>query len=147
MVQNKRRIEVSSSQPGVSHNYVDMEFEHDTVVNCHGFRALISMEPQDTDANCNGMIAIWVLPGGLIQNADLPQNYGAFGDEDNALYLWGLIPFNASNQTPGEWEFAPQTSRNIQRGGRIVLQVFIQGVSGGLVRLNTVLTCFTSVAK
>jgi len=147
MVQNKRRIEVSSSQPGVSHNYVDMEFSNDTVVNVHGFRALISMEPQDADANCNGMIAIWVLPGGLIQNADLPQNYGSFGDEDNAPYLWGLIPFNASNQTPGEWEFAPATSRNIQRGGRIVLQVFIQGVSGGLVRLNTVLTCFTTVAK
>jgi len=110
----------------------------------HGYRAMIALEPENADANCNGIVAVWVLPGGVVQNSDLPGTYGGFGDEKFAPYLWGMKPFAASNQTPWEWEFAPQTSRNIQEGGRIVLHVHIQGVSAGLVRLNTVQTGFTN---
>jgi len=144
LVQNKRRMEVSSSAPGISHNYIDLEFVDDTVVNLHGYRAEVTIEPQDADANANGIVAVWVLPGGVIQNADLPTNYGGFGDEDFAPYLWGFHPWTASNQTPMEWVFAPKSTRNMQKGSRIVLHVFIQGLSGGLARLNTTQTGFTS---
>ena len=121
---DKRRIEVSTSTPGVSVNYIDMDFDKGQSINIHGYRASVMMEPQDADANCNGMIAVYVLPGGIIQNSDLPDTIGEFGDEKTAPYLWGIIPFGASNQTPFLWEFAPKTSRNMQAGGRIVLDVF-----------------------
>ena len=145
MFKNKRRLEVSTGTPAANSNsFIDMDFETDTVVNIHGYRAEFAIEPQDADANANGLWAVWVLPGGVIQNADLPSSYGAFGQEDFAPYLWGYGPFIASNQTPEHIIFAPKTSRNMQSGGRIVLQIFIQGISAGLARLNTTQTCFTS---
>ena len=147
MVKSKRRIEVSTSTPGISHNYIDVDFTDDTVVNLHGYRALVAIEPQDADANSNGMIAVWVLPGGVIQNGDLPATYGSFGDEKYSPYLWAMVPWTASNQTPFHWEFAPKSTRNMQRGSRIVLHIYVQGISAGLNRLNTVQTGFTSAVN
>jgi len=148
MVQNKRRIETSTGTPGAnSVSFIDVEFDHDTVVNVHGYRAMVSIEPQDADANANGFIGIYVLPGGVITNSDLPSTAGEFGDEDLAPYLWGITPWNASNQTPYHFEFAPKSSRNVQRGGRIVLDIFIAGLSAGLARVNSVQTMFTSQVK
>ena len=144
---DKRRIEVSTSTPGISVNYIDMEFDKGQSINIHGYRANVMIEPEDGDANANGMIGIYVLPGGIIQNSDLPDTIGEFGDEDTAPYLWGIMPWGASNQTPFQWEFAPKTSRNMQSGGRIVLDVVILGISAGLARLTTSQTCFTSALK
>ena len=144
MASNKRRTEVSTSAPGISINYIDMDFENGLNVNIHGYRAEMAIEPQDADANANGMVAIYVLPGGVIQNADLPTSIAEMGDEKFAPYLWGIHPWVASNQSPHSWEFAPKTSRNMQRGGRIVMVVRIQGISAGLCRLVTSQTCFTT---
>ena len=144
MARQKRRIEVATGNPGVSNNFIDIAFDNSTEVNVHGFRCEIAIEPEDAGANANGMIAIWVLPGGVIQNTDLPLSYGAMGDEDFAPYLWGMSPWIASNETPTNFKFEPKTSRNVQRGGRIVVHLLIAGVSGGLVRHNTMITCFTT---
>ena len=94
---DKRRIEVLTNNPGNSINFIDVEFDKGQVVNVHGYRALIAMEPEDGEANANGIIAIYRLPGSVIQNSDLPSIYGAFGDEALAPYLWGIQPFAASN--------------------------------------------------
>ncbi len=148
MVQNKRRIETSTGTPGApSVNFIDVTFENDTVVNVHGYRAEIALEPQDADANANGIVAVFVLPGGVIQNSDLPATIGDFGNEDFSPYLWGISPWVASNQTPFHWLFDPKSTRNMQRGSRIVLEVYIQGLSAGLARLNTTQTMFTSPVK
>ena len=146
-MQNKRRTEVATGSSSLGVSFIDMAFEHGTAVNIHGFRCSVAIEPEDADANANGIMAVYVLPGELIQNSDLPQNFGAFGNEDVAPYLWGMIPWACSNQTPFLWEFAPKTSRNMQRGGRIVLDIRFNGISAGLVRQNTMLTCFTSDVK
>ena len=121
-----------------------MEFENDAMINLHGYRAQASLEPQDADANCNGIWAVWVLPNRTIQNSDLPTTYGGFGDEVRSQYLWGYGPFNASNQTPTIFEFAPKGTRNMARESRVVFQIFIQGVSAGLVRLNTTQSGFVT---
>ncbi len=145
---DKRRIEVSTGTPGAnSVSFIDIDFLKGQVINVHGYRAMVAIEPEVGDANANGLIAIWVLPGGVIQNADLPNTFGSFGNEDFAPYLWGIVPWTASNQSTLLWEFAPKTSRTIQEGGRIVLEVFIQGLSSGLARVNTVQTMFTSAVK
>jgi len=144
MSKQKRRIEVATGNPGISNNFIDIEFDHSTEVNVHGFRMESAIEPEDADANANGIWAVWVLPGAIIQNTDLPTTFGGFGNEDRAPYLWGIGVFACSNQTPAFIHFEPKTSRNIQRGGRIVFQLRINGVSAGLVRHNDSITCYTT---
>ena len=135
---------MATGTSGVANNFIDIAFDNSTEVNVHGFRVESAIEPENADANCNGIWAVWVLPGGVITNSDLPQNYGAFGDEDFAPYLWGMGTFIASNQTPFMIRFSPKTSRNIQRGGRIVYHLLVAGVSAGLVRHNEAITCYTT---
>ena len=144
---DKRRTEVLTGAAGISQNYIDIGFDKGQALNIHGYRCNVAIEPEDGDANANGIIGIYVLPGGTIKNADLPNTYGTFGDEDFAPYLWALKPWAASNQTPFIWEFAPKTSRNMQSGGRIVLIIRIEGQSAGLTRMNTSQTCYTSALK
>jgi len=144
LVKNKRRVEAASGQSGVAVLFIDMAFEKGQVVNLHGFRAEFIMEPEDADANANGAWAVWVLPGGIIQNGDLPQTSGQIGDEDHAPYLWGTGVWAGSNQTPSHTLFAPKSTRNIQAGGRVVLEIIASGVSAGQVRQRSVLTGFTT---
>ena len=145
MAKNKRRMEIATGTAALgSNSFIDMDFDKGQVVNVHGFRADVKIEPQDADANANGAWAVWVLPGGVITNTDLPNTFGAFGDEDFAPYLWGIGVWMAANQTPEKILFEPKTSRNIQAGGRVVFQIQVNGLSAGLIRQNTVLTCFTT---
>ena len=125
-------------------NFIDMDFDKGQAVNIHGLRVEFIIEPEDADANANGNWAVWVLPGGVIQNTDLPASGGAFGDEAFAPYLWGTGVFAASNQTPEKILFNPASTRNMQAGGRIVLEILMTGVSAGLVRQRTMITCFTT---
>ena len=145
MAKNKRRLEVSTSTPGPgSNNFIDMEFLNDAMVNLHGYIAQVALEPQDADANANGIWAVWVLPNKTIQNTDLPTTYGEFGNEDRSAYMWGYGPFIASNQTPTIVEFMPKGTRNMARDSRVVLQIFVQGISAGLIRLNTTQSGFVT---
>ncbi len=143
MAKSKRRTEVATGTTGIGNNFIDIAFDKGQVVNVHGFRMEMILEPQDADANANGILGIYVLPGGVIQNGDLPQTFGDFGNEDVAPYLWGIMPWAASNQNPSTLKFAPKTTRNIQAGGRIVIDLRVDGISAGLVRQRTVITCFT----
>ena len=144
MATNKRRMETSSSNPGISSNFIDVDFLDGTVINVHGYRAMVALEPEADNANSSGFWAVWVLPGGVIQNSDLPTTLGNLGNEDFAPYIWGVGLFAVSNQSPFVIEFAPKTSRNIQRGGRIVLEVVISGLTAGNMSLDTLQTMFTS---
>ena len=144
LVKNKRRTEIATGTPGIGNFFIDLEFDKGQTVNVHGLIVTNLIEPQDADANANGVIAVYALPGGVIQNSDLPVALGDFGNEDFAPYLWGIGIWAASNQTPSHWEFKPKTSRNIQSGGRIVVDLRVNGLSAGLVRQTTLLTCFTT---
>ncbi len=144
MAKSKRRIEVATGTPGIGNSFIDIAFDKGQVVNVHGFRLDTVIEPQDADANANGILGVYVLPGGVVQNSDLPVTFGDFGNEDTAPYLWGIMPWAASNQTPDHIKFYPKTTRNIQAGGRIVVDLRMQGISAGLVRQSTVVTCFTT---
>ncbi len=144
MAKSKRRIEVATGTATIGNSFIDISFDKGQVVNVHGFRMEMILEPQDADANTNGIVGIYVLPGGVIQNSDLPVAFGSFGDEKTAPYLWGILPFAASNQTPAHLMFTPKTTRNIQAGGRIVVDLRLEGISAGSVRQSTVITCFTT---
>jgi len=137
-------MEVATSNPTISNNFIDIDFDKGQAVNIHGFRMEFIAEPEDADANANGMWAVWVLPGGVIQNTDLPSSFGEYGNEEFAPYLWGMGPWAASNQTPAHIEFAPKSTRNMQAGGRVVLELSISGLSAGLCRIRESITCFTT---
>jgi len=144
---DKRRIEVSTGTAGVSNSFVDIAFDKGQAINIHGYRAELIVEPENADANSNGICAVYVLPGGVIQNSDLPSTFGEYGNEDLAPYLWGIHPWGASNQNPAHWVFAPKTSRNMQAGGRIVFAIRQDGISAGNARIISTQTCFTSSLK
>jgi len=144
MAKNKRRLEVSTSVPGISNNFIDLEFVNDAMVNLHGYIAQFAIEPQDAGANANGIWAVWVLPNNTIQNADLPTTYGEFGNEDRSQYMWGYGPFVVSNETPYHMMFAPKGTRNMARDSRIVLQILIGGITAGAARLNTTQSGFVT---
>ena len=148
MAKDKRRIEVSTGNPtGGSNNFIDMEFLNDAMVNFHGYHMEFVTEPQDQEANANGIWAVWVFPGKLIQNSDLPTLLGEFGDEDRSQYLWGMGVWASANQSPSHTEFKPKTSRNMARDSRIVLQILVNGLTVGALRINTVQTGFVSSVK
>jgi len=145
LVKNKRRVEVATGTSGAgATNFIDMDFEKGQTVNIHGLRVEVILEPEDADANSTGIWAVWVLPGGVITNSDLPAAFGDFGNEDFAPYLWGIGVYAATNQTPGKINFEPKSTRNMQSGGRIVLELVTAGVSAGQVRHREVITCFTT---
>ena len=143
----KRRLEVATGTSGLGVSYIDMEFVNDANVNLHGLRVDVAIEPQDADANANGSIIVWNLPGKAIQNTDLPLTFGGQGNEDFSQYIWGWIPWACSNQTPFHWSFAPGTSRNKARESRIVCQITVNGISAGLIRQLTMITGFVTPTK
>jgi len=143
VAKSKRRIEVATGTSAIGNSFIDIAFDKGQVVNVHGLRVEVQLEPENQDANANGIWAVYALPGGVIQNSDLPVTLGNFGNEDTAPYLWGIGVWAASNQKPDRILFAPSTTRNIQAGGRIVLDLRIEGLTAGIVRQNTVITCFT----
>ncbi len=140
----KKRLEVSEGTSGIGTSFIDMSFDNDANVNVHGYIAQVAIEPRDVDANANGIVGVFVLPGGVIQNTDLPSTYGLWGDEDLSQYLWAFAPWTASNQTPFHWIFAPKSSRNMARGSRIVLDVRVNGITAGLAQINTTQSCFVT---
>ena len=140
----KRRVVTGTDNVGVGTHLLDMDFIDSDVVNAHGFRFCASIEPENADANANGYWAVWCLPGGVIQNSDLPTTGGSLGNEDSAPYLWGIGCWTASNQAPYHFEFTPKTSRTCQKGSRVVLRIIKDGVSAGNVRINSLITGFTS---
>ena len=66
MAKSKRRIEVATGTSGIGNNFIDIAFEKGQTVNVHGFRLESMIEPQDADANANGIWGVYVLPGGLV---------------------------------------------------------------------------------
>ncbi len=114
-------------------------------VNVHGYRFCGSIEPENGGANANGFWCVFCLPAGVISvGVDLPNTEGELNSENTNAYLWGVGCWTASNEAPYHFEFAPSTSRNCQKGARIVGYVVKEGISAGAVRINLVATCFTS---
>jgi len=144
-MKNRRRIAASTDAKGAgTSEQLTMDFDESDVVNLHGFRAEAVLEPETENANANGTWAIYVLPGDIIQAADLPANIGQLNATDAAAYLWGAGVWAAANQTTDKIKFEPKTSRNIPNKGRVVFRVTFDGVSAGNVRINQLMTGFTT---
>ena len=145
----RRRLDTTSNANSslnvIVPDEVSIDLDETNVTNVHGLRYCFSIEPEVQDANANGFFAIFCLPAGVIQNADLPTTFGALGDDSEwGPYMWGLGCWTASNQAPFSYEFTPKTSRNCQKGARIIAYCVKTGISSGNVRINQTLTFFTN---
>ena len=149
MNSNRRRISTRTNAVATLNNIgvndLQIDLDETNVTNLHGLRYCFSIEPEVADANANGWWAVFCLPAGVIQNSDLPTTIGTLGDEDKwSPYLWGLGCWTASNQAPYHGEFNPMTSRNCQKGARVIAYVIYEGISSGAVRTIQTLTGFTN---
>ena len=148
MNSNRRLIQQSTqANSTLNSNSVDnitLTLDESDRVNVHGLRCCGSIEPENADANANGFWLALCLPGGVIASADLPSSYTDLDDEDFNAYVWGIGCWTASNQAPYHFEFAPSTSRNCQKGARIRFYICKSGISAGAVRINMLLSCFTT---
>ena len=141
----KRRISTNTDTFGAgAFKQITVDQDETDVANFHGWRFCFSLEPENADANSNGCWCVWCLPGGAVDLSDLPTSIGALGNEDFAPYIWGTGCWTASNQAPYHMEFIPKTSRNCQKGARIVFRVIQDGISAGNARVNMLTTGFTS---
>lgn len=124
---------------------ITIEQDEQASMNFHGLRYCFSIEPENADANANGIWYVLCLPQGIIQPSDLPDTLGQLtNDSDIAPYVWGLGCWTASNQAPFHYEFAPKSSRNCIKGARIFATVVPNGISAGNVRIISILSIFTS---
>ena len=145
MKSQRRRLDATSNAVGLNvRETVEVELDESDAVNIHGIHYCFSLEPEDGDANANGFWVLYCLPAQVIANSDLPVAFSTLDNEDFLPYVWGVGCWTASNQAPFHYEFAPSTSRNCQKGARIIGMVVATGISAGLVRMNQTLTGFTS---
>jgi len=145
----RRRISTTTDSNStlntVGDKSVVISLDETNVTNIHGLRYCFSIEPEVGDANANGFWCVFCLPAGIIQDADLPSTIGQLSDDAKwSPYIWGIGCWTASNQAPYHGEFNPGTSRNCQKGARIIAYVSYQGISSGNVRTIQTLTGFTN---
>ncbi len=143
MKTQRRRLDAESTSSGIGQTTIQVQFDETDAVNFHGMHYCFSIEPENADANANGFWVVYCLPAGVISNSDLPQSFAQLDNEDFLPYVWGVGCWTASNQAPFHYEFAPSTSRNCQKGARILAVIDIEGVSAGNVRVNQTMTGFT----
>ncbi len=147
-VQRRRLATTTDNNATLNSNNDDriiLNFDETNATNFHGLRYCFSIEPENADANANGWWAVFCLPSGLPELADLPATIGNLGDDTElSPYIWGLGCWTASNQAPYHGEFNPTTSRNCQRDARVVAYVVKEGISAGAVRIIQTLTGFTN---
>ena len=108
-------------------------------VNAHNLHASFTCEPDSTDANAAGQWWILCIPD---EASAIPvsTNAGLEAELSNA-FIWASGLWVASNQTPyhsGDITF--KTSRNCQNGARLVLGVFVEGITAGSTRCVKMLT-------
>ncbi len=148
MNSQRRRISTTTDSDALLNdisNNLNIFLDETNVTNVHGLRYCFSIEPEVGEANANGFWCVFCIPAGIIQNNDLPVTIGTLGDEAKwSPYLWGIGCWTASNQAPYHGEFNPQTSRNCQKGARIMCYVVKEGISAGNVRIIQTLTAFTN---
>ena len=141
----RKRIHAGTFNPAVSaqSNLVGTITEANGV-NVHGLWTDFSIEPENADANANGTWVLWCLPDAV--SAVPAIGVGTLETEGSNPYIWACGTWIASNQTPFHGNVRPMSSRNCQNGARIVLSIFNQGVSAGLVRHLMMICSFSNCA-
>ena len=138
----RTRVHTLTDQESVGTNY-DLigTIDETSGENVHGLRLSVAFEPENADANCNGLWALWCLPR---ESTAIPTTTvaGLELEADNPA-MWAVGAFAASNQTPYVLNIDLGTSRNCPNGTRVIFRANMNGVSAGNVRVTGVMRWFT----
>ena len=124
----RRRVQATQNNIAVGANG-DTVIKFDDTVNVHSVRVSFNCEPDAADANAHGT---WVLMTRSESSAAiLDPTIANINAENISQVIWAIGVWSASNQTPYNHEIAPLTSRNIVRGGDVILRIQVQGLTAG----------------
>ena len=138
----RARVHASSDSFGAGTEYsLIYTIDESNGVNVHGLRVSFIVEPENADANANGLWVLWCMPDEV--PAVPSPSTGLMELEGSNAFIWACGAYAASNQTPFCKDLDLQTSRNCQQGARVVLVVRREGVSAGNVRIRAIMRCFT----
>jgi len=111
-------------------------------VNFHNIHASVSVEPQDTDANCQGTWVLELLPENMPGNTYTDGTVNA--ETANAVII-AIGVFSASNQTPfNSGDINPKTSRNAKAGDLLRMVATVTGITAGLASTRVLLFANTT---
>ncbi len=113
------------------------------LTNYHNIWGSISIEPEDADANCNGIWVLWLKANTNDPNTAWSQ--AVIDAQTNTMEIIACGTFTASNQTPFNKEIHLNSSRNLVANQEMVLSVNLHGVSAGLIRCIELLCVSISV--
>ncbi len=113
-------------------------------VNFHNIWGSVTVEPQDTDANCQGTWVLYILRANstAVSATDANINNEIF---NSVIIACGV--FSASNQSPFTSEpIHPSTSRTLMPGDSLALVSTVTGLTAGLAS-NRVMLCAHTTRK
>ncbi len=137
------RNTLSNTLNSVSNNKNVITMDEGTAVNAHGVRLSMSVNPESSTSNVTGFWYLCALPQTTIVDADMPNSLTTLEDDTFTPYFWAMGVFDASNETPWNHEIDLKTSRNLKRGARVQLNILLTTISGGSVRVQSILQLFT----
>ncbi len=110
-------------------------------VNFHNVWASFNAEPQDADANMQGTWVLFIRRTGQVTVSFTDVNVN---NETQNQFIIACGVFGASNQMPFTKEIHPSTSRTLEAGDNLVLQVVATGITVGLVSTRVMLCAHTT---
>ena len=111
-------------------------------VNFHNIWGSMACEPESAGANANGW---WVLHIKRQNMTSVVFTEPVVNLEDSNAVIIGCGTWTAANEGPWTSETVhPQTSRNLMPGDLLVLSIFVNGVSAGAVRTNSIICAHTT---
>ncbi len=148
MVNQPKRIEMASDSVGVT-GQTDVSFGPGTgtilrrLTNYHNIWWSIAVEPENADANANGVWVLWFKADDSQTNTVWSQSN--IDTNDFTMQVIACGTWAASNQTPYTYVSQLKSSRNIVANQKLVLSVNRHGVSAGNVRVVSMLCASVAV--
>ena len=97
-------------------------------VNFHNIWGSLTVEPTTAGANASGQWVLFVQPVGVAVVAHLEADIN-LEEKNPRIIACGV--FAASNQTPFNMSINPKTSRNLNAGDRLILQITLEQITSG----------------
>jgi len=110
-------------------------------VNAHGMRCSFTCLPDQQNANADGHWVIWCIPDEA--TAVPPIGTGALELEASNAFMWAIGTWSGSNETPYCKDIELGTSRNCQKGARLVLSIRADDLTAGMLEVRASMTYFT----
>ncbi len=129
---------VTSNLTGIAATTTSMPFDDDASVNVHGVNITMGVTPFGPDETLIGRWYVVILPNSIesdvaLRNAWISNlNTTALANValDSSEFIWGAGTILCSDKSVFNLTFAPSTSRNVKKGGRLRVIFVADAISG-----------------